>query len=67
MHEEINRAIEDGKWTLDKLVDTFTEKGIPFSEINSIKTLFEKPEIQELNRDKDNSLTTDVVSDNYPK
>lgn len=49
LHDTIHQAFTDSAWTLSKLMEAFTQKGIPFSEINSIKTLFNKAEIKKLN------------------
>ena len=48
---------------MKKLSQIFTEKGIPFSEINSIKSLFENDTIKEVH----DKLVGKVESKNYNK
>lgn len=46
--DQLTKDIQDllsTNWPKAKLITEMTVRGIPFSEINSIKQLFEKPEI----------------------
>ena len=57
LYEILKEKIESRK--MDDLSTVFKEAGVPFSPINSIKQLFEQPEVQSMN------LTDKVTAPQY--
>ena len=58
LNAEIQEILQ-ARWDLKDLVKEMTARAIPFSEIKSVKQLFEEPEIQEMH------LTERVESQKY--
>ena len=59
----INSTFKSKGWTLSKLDTEFTKEGIPFSISHSIQSLFQEPDIQEI----ENDLVKTVESQNYKR
>ena len=48
LDNSINETLKKQQFTLAKLTSTLSQHGIPYSEINSIKGLFENPTIKKM-------------------